>query len=404
LFLDSGSLLFKQKEFSPDKAPQVKTKAEGIAKAMRAMDCRAMGVSAYDLSCGVDLLKEIQENYKINWLSINLVDPETKKPIFTPYLIAEIDDMKVAVLGLTDERAEQSAEAKKRGYTILHWQEVLPEVVAKLAKQVDMTILLSNYPYQVNKEIAEKVTGIHLILASGHTASSPDPYKIENTLIAQTGTRGKYLGTMRIDWTAAKIWKETSRANQPKTEKMCGFKNRFIALESSSPQEPKVQEIISATVQEINLLNKKKVNSSKNQPTATLQDLSGWQKCQECHQEQVAFWEKTQHADAWPTLKKKNQHFNEECLLCHVTLPYYDAAKVQAERLLLMLPKELKNVGCETCHGPGANHVSKREAIPVPHPDKKICKLCHTPEHDDNFVFADKVERIRCPKNEESEN
>jgi hypothetical protein len=37
--------------------------------------------------------------------------------------------------------------------------------------------------------------------------------------------------------------------------------------------------------------------------------------------------------------------------------------------------------------------------IPVPHPDEKVCAGCHNPEHDDNFVFADKMKKTGCPAN-----
>lgn len=180
---------------------------------------------------------------------------------------------------------------------------------------------------------------------------------------------------------------------------MCDFTNRFIALESSLPEDPKVQKIINRTIQEVNQLNKNQTATLDDRQTASLQDLAGWEKCQECHQPQVAFWQKTGHAQAWSTLEKKNQQFNEECLLCHVTLPYYDVAKVKAANLLLMLPKKLKTVGCETCHGSALAHSEKQEAVPVARPDEKICETCHTPDHDDNFVFSDKMKLIRCPTN-----
>ncbi|MCW5214559.1 hypothetical protein VU13_04555, partial [Desulfobulbus sp. US5] len=104
----------------------------------------------------------------------------------------------------------------------------------------------------------------------------------------------------------------------------------------------------------------------------------------------------SKHAQAWTTLEKANQQFNEDCVLCHVTLPFYDADKVKASNLLLMLPKSLKSVGCEACHGPAAAHSAGQGKVPVARPDEKVCLGCHTPEHDDNFIFADKAKRLGC--------
>lgn len=428
--------------------------AEGIVTAMQAMNCQAAGISSYDLAGGIGLLEELQEQGRVTWLSGNLVDSKKKEPVFTPSLFTEVNGIKIAILGITGEQAGEATGIKEAGYTILPWQETLPKMAAAAGKKADMTILLSSYPYLVNKEIAESVAGVHLILASGHAVSSSHPYQAENTVIAQTGARGKYLGMMRINWTETQQWSENfssqiqqarkqlkqvnsqlarlekqgdkdklkknkryqnmlakkkqiskqikklqeDKAAAPESETLCSFSNKFIPLETSLPEDPQVKKIIDQTIQQVNMVNQKHAPVATKQPTATLQDLAGWQACQKCHQKQVEFWQGTKHAAAWSTLEKKNQQFNEECLICHVTLPYYDDARVKSENLLLMLPGTLKNVGCETCHGPAADHSTKQMPIPVPHPDEKVCAGCHTTEHDDNFVFADKMKKIRCPE------
>ncbi|MCI5165225.1 MAG: hypothetical protein D3903_03840 [Candidatus Electrothrix sp. GM3_4] len=425
---------------------------------MQAMNCQAVGIGAHDLAGGISVLKEIQERHKTVWLSMNLVDPDKKKPIFTPYLITKIGKLKVALFGLTDDQGEHDGEGKEKGYTILPWQDTLPKILAKIGKKVDMTILLSSYSYQINKEIAESVDGLHMILESSHAAPTTEPYKIENTLIAQTGTRGKYLGIMRIDWNKAGQWTDKSfnrirteedrlksvsrqlarlkkqkkkaalakdkgykklsaekkqlvkiikslkksRASAPDDEGMCKYSNRFFPLETSLPEDPEVKKIIDQAIQKANKINQKRLaKMGLNEPTITLQDIAGSQKCQKCHTAQMTVWQDSKHAQAWATLEEKNQQFNEDCLLCHVTLPFYDADKVKAASLLLMLPKSLKKVGCEACHGPAAAHSAGQGKVPVARPDEMICLGCHTPEHDDNFIFADKVKLLGCSSKQE---
>ncbi len=417
------------------------------------MNCRAVGIGAHDLAGGIGLLQELQERHNTTWLSMNLVDPENKKPIFTPHLITEVGGLKIALLGLTDDQSEHNKAGQDKDYIILPWQDLLPKALAKVKKKVDMTILLSSYSYQVNKEIAETVDGLHMILESGHAAPTADPYTVEHTLIAQTGTRGKYLGMMLIEWNKAGKWSEKSftriqtqeerlervkrqlarlkqqkdkkaltkdkeykklsieakqlvtsikalkksRDSSPEDDDMCKYTNQFIPLSTSLPEDPEVKKIIDRTIQKANEINKKRIEQAGlNKPTTTLQDMAGSQKCQECHADQMKIWQDSSHAQAWTTLEQKNQQFNENCLLCHVTLPYYDADKVKAGSLLLMMPKSLKNVGCEACHGPGAAHSAGKDKIPVARPDEKVCLQCHTPEHDDNFIFSEKAKKLKC--------
>ncbi len=428
---------------------QEKVTARGIARAMQTMNCRAVSIAAQDLAGGLDLLKHIQDEQKLNWLSMNLVDKNTSQPIFAPFLDTEIGDTTITILGLTDE---QAAQGKDENYTILPWQEVLPEIVKEMDSRTDMIILLSSYPEEVNREIGRTVKGIDLILESGHGGSNLAPHRVEDTLIARVGARGKYIGMMRINWTEAGKWgrnlSEQLRAEQNRLDRInwqigrmqkrspekdlqtdrryqrllatreksiqkiaelkkrkklatgepCSFSNRFIGLKSSLPEDKEIQAIVDQTTREVNRLNRNRMRNSTKQSHPSLQTMAGWPRCQKCHPLQTAFWQTTDHADALKTLEQDNQQFNEECLLCHVTLPYYDAARVKSEKLLLQLPGSLKTVGCESCHGPGAVHSEQPESTLLVKPEQRICTGCHTPDHDDNFVFGDKIGRVRCPR------
>ena len=449
LFVDSGALLFKQNTIRSGMQEQETTTAKGIAGAMQAMNSRAVGIAAQDLAGGIDLLKEIRDNQKLNWLSMNLVDSEKREPVFTPFVNTRVGSTQIAILGLTDE---QAARKNDPGYIILPWQEVLPEVLAGIDHKADMVILLSSYPEEVNMEIARTLLGIDLILESGHSATNLPPHKAANTMLTKVAGRGKYVGMMRINWTDPGHWGENcsdrirteqnhldrinwqigriekrarknevstderytqllterkqseqkivdmEKAAEETTEEPCSFTNRFIALKSSMPEDREVQAIIDQTTLEVNKLNRKRVRTGSRQQHSALSTLAGWQQCRQCHPKQTAFWQTTDHAKAWQTLADANQQFNEDCLLCHVTLPYYDAARVRSEKLLLQLPQSLYNVGCESCHGPAAAHSKQPEAVETIFPNEDTCKGCHTPDHDDNFIFADKVQKVRCPK------
>ena len=422
--------------------------ARGIAQAMQAMNCRAVGIAAQDLASGIDLLREIRDKQKLNWLSMNLVDSTTTQTIFAPSIDTRIGSINITILGLTDERANPGKTAV---YTILPWQDVLPKVIAEVDTRSDMIILLSSYPEAVNKEITQTVQGIDLILESAHGSSNQPPRKVEDTLIARVGARGKYVGMMRINWTDAGQWgknfseqiraeqnrldriswqigrmekraqkkdqkadqryqhllatkeqsvqkiKELKKTKELATGEPCSFTNRFIGLKSSMPEDREIQAIIDQTTRQVNSLNRKRMRNTNTPQHSSMDTLAGWQKCRECHPIQTAFWQTTDHADSLQTLEKAEQQFNEDCLLCHVTLPYYDAARVKSEKLLLQLDKSLKNVGCESCHGPAAAHSRQPESIRTVLPNEKTCTGCHTPDHDDNFIFGDKVLKVGCP-------
>jgi nitrate/TMAO reductase-like tetraheme cytochrome c subunit len=414
---------------------------------MAAMECRAVGIATQDLAAGVDFLKQLQEEEKLTWLSMNLVGKEDKKPVFAGSLLIKEGGLTIAVAGLTDE---QALTGRDSAYTILPWQTVVANTISSISSKADMVILLSSYPDPVNRKIAESVSGIDLILASGHSPGNRIPLTIKETLLARVAVQGKYLGMMRINWTEAKKWADNSpgqlkskqneldrinwrigrlqrrikgaelaadpnyqqllidkkqvqqaitdlkNSKTKPADSLSTFSNSFIPLKAAMPEDRQIQKIIDQTTQEVNTLNKKRVH--KPDRHSSLKSMTGWQKCRQCHPEQTRFWQTTAHARALQTLEADNQQFNEACLLCHVTLPFYESQRVTAEQLLLSLPGSLQTVGCESCHGSGLAHSSAPETVSPLLPKEKTCLSCHTPDRDDNFIFAEKVGKIRCPR------
>jgi hypothetical protein len=108
--------------------------------------------------------------------------------------------------------------------------------------------------------------------------------------------------------------------------------------------------------------------------------------CADCHDDAVEFWKTTRHAGAWKTLVDRGQQFDYECIGCHVS------GWAQPGGANLAHNDHLRDVQCETCHGPGSIHVAKGgEEQPfavVRNPPKGMCaEQCHTKEHSDTFDY-----------------
>jgi len=106
--------------------------------------------------------------------------------------------------------------------------------------------------------------------------------------------------------------------------------------------------------------------------------------CDDCHGDAVEFWSKTRHAGAWKTLVDRGQEFDFDCIGCHVT----GWAKPGGSNLAVN--EDLRDVQCETCHGPGSIHVAKggeeKPAAVWRNPPEGMCATqCHNKEHSDTF-------------------
>jgi hypothetical protein len=106
--------------------------------------------------------------------------------------------------------------------------------------------------------------------------------------------------------------------------------------------------------------------------------------CADCHSDAVDFWKTTRHAHAWETLEKRNQQFDFDCIGCHVTGWEKPGGSNLAHN------ENLRDVQCETCHGPGSIHVAKGgeekpSTVWRAPPDTLCATQCHTREHSDTF-------------------
>jgi hypothetical protein len=110
----------------------------------------------------------------------------------------------------------------------------------------------------------------------------------------------------------------------------------------------------------------------------------GIEACADCHSDAVDFWKRTVHAKAWDTLVQRGQQFDYDCIGCHVTGWQKPGGSNLAHN------ERLRDVQCETCHGPASIHIAKggeeKPSSLQRNPPPDLCATqCHTKEHSDTF-------------------
>ncbi|MCL7488558.1 MAG: hypothetical protein M8357_10345 [Desulfobulbaceae bacterium] len=455
LVLDAGAMLFAQPVLAPSLVTARTVQAGGIIEAMAEMGYDAFGLAPQDLVAGIPFLLQQPEDLQLPWLSMNLVQPDSEQPLFAPYIIKNAGDLSIGILGLTGRSQDVSGQQDHSGHRFLPWEKTLGDTLARIRDQTDMVILLSSLPEQTNREIAQRFDDIHLLIQSGQSAAHKTPQLFGNTLITQIGSRGKHIGRLDIDWKPSRTWKQSAQSGikpikdrldrinwqigrlikrygsdpgeqnaqyqqlleeknrltaelaeiearrQGEEEQLATYRSSYISLPVSLPEDQEVREIIHRTKLAVNKINRSTLGDLQQRRSQVNQqafsNLAGWQVCQSCHKPQTEFWQQTAHAKAWQTLVRENQQFNPECLICHVTLPTYDQDSVIDQNLLAGLKEEYKTIGCEACHGPARDHSLQPDRFRPAQPDEQTCLMCHTPERDDNFIYSEKLNKIRCP-------
>jgi len=246
LVVTGGNLLFEREQLTAGSAAAEKIAANGVLKASQMMGATFAGVGTRDLAAGLAFVKASHQPPAFTWLSLNLVDPQSHKPLFAPMTLHQVGATKIAVLALTDHTALAN---DSREFLALDWRTALPPVLAEAEQQADFILLLSNYSYSENHEIAKKFSQVALILQTGHVAGNMAPIPISKSLLAQTGIRGKYLGILDIDWHGDSDWNEAGQPLPGKNQKrpVSFYANRFIPLTQSLALAPDVEAVVTKT-------------------------------------------------------------------------------------------------------------------------------------------------------------
>ncbi len=122
--------------------------------------------------------------------------------------------------------------------------------------------------------------------------------------------------------------------------------------------------------------------------------------CQRGHQQEYLQWSATRHAFAFETLLKKERYFDSGCVSCHTTgLGYLTGFQIGDP------DSTLKGVQCETCHGPGKQHVGNPKKSNIrSSADTSLCLECHDTKHSPGFsdvvaLHTKDVDHSREPMN-----
>lgn len=255
LVVTGGNLLFPADRLDADTVEKAKTTANGVLEATRKMGATFAAVGSRDLAAGSGWLQQSHKPPAFSWVSANVVQPASRKPLFAPVLFRQVGGVKIAILAVTDHTVftEQQGD-----FLVQDWRDALPAVVPTAAKEADCILLLSNYSYSENLEIARAIPSIDLILQTGHAIGNMEPAPVNNALIAQSEIRGKYLGVLEIDWLKRGTWHERTAgpSNEEKKQTATLYSNRFMPLKQSIVSDPEIEALVKQTQRRLDQLQR----------------------------------------------------------------------------------------------------------------------------------------------------
>ncbi|GHB23193.1 thiosulfohydrolase SoxB [Pseudovibrio japonicus] len=178
----------------------LRTEGQDMVNLMNALRPDAM-TSHWEFTYGIDRVNEIVEGLPFPFLGANIFDNEWDEPAFDPYKIFERGGAKVAVIG----QAFPYMPIANPGWMFPNLSFGIREArIQEMVEQVkqegaDVVVLLSHNGFDVDRKVAQQVSGIDVIL-SGHTHDAvPEPVKVGKTMIIASGSNGKFVSRLDLD-------------------------------------------------------------------------------------------------------------------------------------------------------------------------------------------------------------
>jgi 2',3'-cyclic-nucleotide 2'-phosphodiesterase/3'-nucleotidase len=183
---------------------------------MNALKYDAMAVGNHEFNFGLPVLEKARHEANFPWLSANTYDVGTNRTHFKPYIIKEVNGVRVGVLGLTTPGIPNWEN--KPNYAGLEFRDPVTEATKwvrtlRLKEHVDLVVIAMHMgleadlrtgeitPGQVPNEnaamaIAEHVPGVDVILM-GHTHREVPSLFINGVLLTQADKWARRVG--RVD-------------------------------------------------------------------------------------------------------------------------------------------------------------------------------------------------------------
>ena len=205
-----------------------------MVKAMNAIGYDAMAPGNWEFMFDKDHFLDLIDLAKFPVIAFNLTDTEWDEPVLDPFIIRQIGNLKVALVGFTYPwTALTSAVAGSAGEFKFGIKENLAiDLIEEIreTENPDLIIFVSHGGFGFDQKLARRVDGIDIYL-SGHTHDEIyDPVVWNNTILFQGGAHGKWVVSLDAF---------------VENKKVVDYEYRLVkVMQNRVPADPEVQQIV----------------------------------------------------------------------------------------------------------------------------------------------------------------
>ena len=343
------SLLLSNGGLVDNSASTEQIKADYIFEGMNKLGYDAIALQPSDSSFGSALMR----TEALPWVSSNL----QLKQIPTS-LHKEVNTVPVNIYTLAKVDADDASNSMS---------EIQLRPQPSVATKQGLNILLTSY--HIKRVPADfDLSPYHVVIYNHRLEEGAEPIQVDGQIRLGPGIKGMYVGLLKGEWTNGLF-------------KMTG--HDFIKMDAAYDQSNALQGWYQQYQDDLKVEYNEKVALRKTIDSGQA-EYQGSQACKTCHVSAYEKWTGSRHGSAFETLSRVEKQFDPSCIKCHV-VGYNQSGGYLDE----YITPHLQGVGCESCHGPGRDHIKtlgKTAMAPKSDfPDK--CMSCHQRGHSPRFDY-----------------
>ncbi len=179
-------------------------RGESVVKAMNAIGYDAMVPGNWEYFFSREQLLNLIDQADFPVIAYNLTDKEWGDPVLSQYVIKQVGDLKIAIIGmtypwtgLTSAATTGAAQWWDFGIREAQAEELIEQI--KSSDDPDLIVFISHAGYGIDQKFAQRVDGIDIIV-SGHTHNQVfEPVAWNETLIYEAGAHGEYVSSLDLE-------------------------------------------------------------------------------------------------------------------------------------------------------------------------------------------------------------
>lgn len=176
-------------------------RGESVITVMNHLKFDAMSIGNHEFDWGLSTLERLAGAASFPFLAANIQDEQGRGlPLVKPYVILTRENLKIAVIGVTTPDTAYITKPDHVSELIFRRPStVLPQLIeAVKAGGAHLIVLLSHLGLDADRETAESISGIDVIVGGHSHTALGNPLRVKETIIVQAGAYGAYLGVLQL--------------------------------------------------------------------------------------------------------------------------------------------------------------------------------------------------------------